>query len=282
MIKRIGWLIALVTITAIIAIPFLPGRYPQRTWRALKRQWLIATGGMYDVGGYYLRIECRGSGSSTVVFDSGLSQPRKTWGIVPGEVSKVSRVCTYDRAGVGESDRAGFVRTSEDVVRELRTLLEKSGEKAPFILVGHSFGGQNVRLFAARFPHETRSIVLVDPTHENEYQSLNRFRTEEVQASDVELMRGDNPEGLDLLTSQLILKNASEGPSVPATVLSSTVYEASTVPDEQKVRRELQLDIVRAVHSAHHQWVEGSSHFIQQDKPAAVIAAVRDLVADSQ
>jgi pimeloyl-ACP methyl ester carboxylesterase len=281
MIKRVSWVIALVTIAAIIAVPFLPGRYPQRARRAVKRQWLIATGGMYDVGGYYLRIECRGSGA-TVVFDSGLSLPRETWGTVPGEVSKFARACTYDRAGVGESDRAGSIRTSEDVVRELRTLLEKAGETGPFILVGHSFGGQNVRLFAARFPQETRSMLLVDPTHENEYQSLDQFRTEEVQASDVELMRGENSEGLDLLTSQSILRNAAEAPPVPATVLSSTVYEASTVPDEKKVRRELQLEVAQAVHSARHQWVEGSGHFIQQDKPAAVIDAVRDLVTDSQ
>ena len=279
--RRIWLVIALVTITVIIAVPFLPGRYPQRAWRVMKRQWLIATGGMYDVGGYYLRIECRGNGS-TVVFDSGLSQPRETWGVVPDEVSKFARACTYDRAGVGESDRAGFIRTSEDVVRELKALLEKAGESGPFILVGHSFGGQNVRVFAARFPQETRSIVLVDPTHPNEYQSLNQFRTDEVQASDVELMRGDNPEGLDLLASQSILRNASESTRVPTTVLSSTVYEASTVPDEQKVRRELQLDIVRTLHSTHHQWVEGSSHFIQQDKPQVVIAAVHDLLLDSQ
>jgi pimeloyl-ACP methyl ester carboxylesterase len=275
--KRVQWVIALVAIATIIAVPFLPGRYPQRAWRILKRQWLIATGGMYDVGGYYLRIECQGSGDSTVVFDSGLSQPRDTWGVVPGEVSKFARVCTYDRAGVGESDRAGFVRTSEDVVRELRTLLGRAREKGPFILVGHSFGGLNVRLFASDEPDDVAGLVLVDPSHEGQYQKLASDLPHDEAEEFLAHEGGENDEQMDMLTSASKMQSIAGPSAIPTILLSAQPSSPEDALIAETVANLYATTIGRS-HCGRQIILSNTGHFVQLERPTAVIDSINQLV----
>src|SRR5581483_7014518 len=142
------------------------GTYAPRV--ALWRGWLILSGGLVDVGGYRLRIECIGAGKPTVVMDAGLAQDRSTWGQVPSGVAAFTRVCTYDRAGLGESEAGAKPRTSQQIVAELQVLLKRAGIQSPYLLVGHSFGGANVRLFASQHPDAVVGIVLVDASQEDQ------------------------------------------------------------------------------------------------------------------
>ena len=120
-------------------------------------------GQLVDVGGYRLHINCTGEGSPTVVIESGWGDFSAVWGWVQPEVAKVTRVCTYDRAGMGWSESSPQPRTAREFAKELHTLLEKANEPGPYVLVGHSMGGYTVRVYAHDYPEEVAGLVLVDP-----------------------------------------------------------------------------------------------------------------------
>ena len=120
-------------------------------------------GQMVDVGGYRLHINCTGQGSPTVVIESGWGDSSAGWGWVQPEVAKTTRVCTYDRAGMGWSEASPEPRTAREFAKELHTLLEKAKVPGPYVLVGHSMGGYTVRVYAHDYPEEVAGLVLIDP-----------------------------------------------------------------------------------------------------------------------
>jgi pimeloyl-ACP methyl ester carboxylesterase len=120
-----------------------------------------------------LSIDCRGQGGPTVILDSGLGVPAVGWNPVQTEVAKFARVCSYDRAGYGWSEASSAPRTSLEIVKELHTLLEAANEKGPYILVGHSFGGYNVRVYNGQYPNDVSGMVLVDASHEDQVARMS-------------------------------------------------------------------------------------------------------------
>jgi len=120
-------------------------------------------GQMVDVGGYRLHLNCTGSGSPTVVIESGWGDSSASWGWVQPEVAKTTRICTYDRAGMGWSEASPQPRTAREFAKELHTLLAKANEPGPYVLVGHSLGGYTMRVYAHDYPAEVAGLVLIDP-----------------------------------------------------------------------------------------------------------------------
>jgi len=88
--------------------------------------------------------------------------------MVQPEVPKFSRVCSYDRAGYGWSDSGPEPRSSLQIARELKQLLQMAGEKGPYVLVGHSMGGYDIRVYTAQYPNDVVGMVLVDASHEDQ------------------------------------------------------------------------------------------------------------------
>jgi pimeloyl-ACP methyl ester carboxylesterase len=119
-------------------------------------------GQLVDVGGFRLNLYCMGSGSPTVVFDSGWGDWAPAWSKVQPEIAKWTRACSYDRAGTGFSDLGPMPRTSVRIAKELRTALHLAGIAGPYILVGSAFGGDNVRTFADLYMDEVAGLVLDD------------------------------------------------------------------------------------------------------------------------
>src|ERR671910_1269326 len=119
-------------------------------------------GEMVDVGGYSLHINCVGQGSPTVVLDAGSGAMSAHWVRVQREVSGTTRVCFYDRAGMGWSEMGPDPRDAKQITGELHTLLSKAGIEGPYVLVGHSFGGMYMQTYAARYPEEVAGVALVD------------------------------------------------------------------------------------------------------------------------
>jgi pimeloyl-ACP methyl ester carboxylesterase len=103
------------------------------------------------------------------VLDAALGASSLSWSLVQPELARLSRVCSYDRAGFGWSDAGPMPRTAGRIADELRTLLDRGGVPPPFLLVGHSFGGLVVQIFAQRFRSDTAGMVLVDPAHAEDW-----------------------------------------------------------------------------------------------------------------
>ncbi|TLZ58984.1 MAG: alpha/beta hydrolase, partial [Gammaproteobacteria bacterium] len=119
-------------------------------------------GQLVAADGTRLNLYCMGRGSPAVVFDSGWEDWAPVWAIVQPEVAKFTRACSYDRAGAGFSDAGRMPRTSVRIADELHSALHQAGIRGPYILVGHAFGGDNVRTFAARYTSEAAGLVLVE------------------------------------------------------------------------------------------------------------------------
>lgn len=130
------------------------------------------TGQMVDVGDHRLRIDCTGLGSPTVVLEAGLGESSFYWARISAAVATTTRVCVYDRSGRGWSESAPGPQDWLAIAADLHTLLSKSGNPGPYVLVGHSSGGVYVRIFAARYPDEVAGMVLLDAQPPDPFTSL--------------------------------------------------------------------------------------------------------------
>jgi pimeloyl-ACP methyl ester carboxylesterase len=126
-------------------------------------------GRLIDAGGFRLHLHCAGIGSPSVVLEAALGGSSISWSLVQPSVSRLTRVCSYDRAGFGWSDAGPMPRTAGRVADELRVVLDRGGVPPPFVLVGHSFGGFVMRIFAARHRSDVAGLVLVDPAHPEDW-----------------------------------------------------------------------------------------------------------------
>ncbi len=130
-------------------------------------------GRLIDVGGHRLHIHCLGAGGPTVVLESGNGGMTLDWEPVMAKLVPTTRVCAYDRAGTGWSDRGPLPRTPERVADELHALLTRAGEAGPYLLVGHSLGGHYVDQFARKYPAQVVGLVLLDARNAFYEQALS-------------------------------------------------------------------------------------------------------------
>jgi pimeloyl-ACP methyl ester carboxylesterase len=254
-----------------------------------------------DAGGRNLRYICAGGGSPTVVVDQGqglsiersFSQPAAVgWAKVFSEVKKSTRVCMHDRAGLGLSDAASAPRTSFDMVKDLRTVLRQGDIGPPYVLVGHSIGGFNARLFASQYPDEVVGMVLVDSSHPD--QTI-RF-TESLPAEapgEIAILQGfrrwpepsTSSEHLDLRASAEQARNASTLGVKPLIVLSQSPnsLRALGVPSAisetiQTVWAQLQHSLLSLSRNSVQIVATHAGHNIQLDEPQLVIDAILNVV----
>lgn len=155
------WL--LYPVVAILALASIGGGY-QTVRAAVDAKANPMPGQLIDVGGHALHVNCRGSGSPTVVLEPGAGGSSSDLELVVPSVADDTRVCVYDRAGRGWSEPAGGAQDGVTVAADLHALLQRGNVPGPYVLAGHSFGGLYVLIFAARYPDEVTGIVLVDST----------------------------------------------------------------------------------------------------------------------
>ena len=124
-------------------------------------------GRLVDVGGHRLHLHCAGDGSPTVIMEGGSGGNILHWMTVQPLIGMSTRVCAYDRAGMGWSEPGPLPRTPQRIVAELHTLLVAAGVPGPYVLVGHSLGGKYVRLYANEYPQDVAGMVLIDSRHED-------------------------------------------------------------------------------------------------------------------
>jgi pimeloyl-ACP methyl ester carboxylesterase len=152
----------LVAESSLVLLLALWGIIYERANKARDLRLYPPPGKLIPMGGYRLHLYCTGEGSPTVVLEHGLDGSYLDWRLVQPEIARLTRVCSYDRAGYGWSDRSPKPRVPSAMVEELHMLLRNGGEKPPFIVVGHSMGAFDAVMYSHRYPDEVGAIVLVD------------------------------------------------------------------------------------------------------------------------
>jgi pimeloyl-ACP methyl ester carboxylesterase len=157
-------------------------------------------GRLVDIGGWRLHLNCVGEsvpGRPTVILESGIGDFSVEWSLVQPRIAPFARVCSYDRAGDGWSDLGPHPRTLHQIVYELHTLLEKANVRPPYVLVGHSYGGWLVQLYASTYSDQVTGIVLVDPGESDPLRPIadgSVKRTSQLAASQpIPPVKTDNP-----------------------------------------------------------------------------------------
>lgn len=246
------------------------------------------TNGKVDVGGYSLFLNCKGTGSPTVILDSGLDSDSNAWLTVMPRVQGSVRVCAYDRAGLGRSDSAPKIpRTSLDMVTELHTLLNNAHLDDVYVLVGASIAGFNVRLYASEYPQEVVGMVLVDASHPDQFDRFLAALPPESPDESAELKEFrqyisgpmQNREGMDIEASAAEVRSTGSLGSIPLTVL--TAGDSSLAEIDIKLNEvwlELQKELAGLSSDSTHIVVPKAGHCIQCDAPQAVTDAILNVV----
>ena len=211
-------------------------------------------GRLLDIEGRLQHIHCTGTGSPTILLESGLDdRGSSSWARVQQELARNSRVCSYDRAGLLWSEPGDEPRDAERIATELHALLAAASEDPPYVMAGHSLGGLYVRVYDARYPGEVAGFVLVDAAHAID----STFE----QASRTGLL-GDRP---------VIVLTSGVKPEVPD-------LSAEVNLEFRRTMVELQAELADLSTNSTHHVIDGAGHYIHVDRPAAVIEAVRDVV----
>jgi pimeloyl-ACP methyl ester carboxylesterase len=251
-----------------------------------------------DVGGYYLQFACRGHGAATVIVEDALGVSTLEsggWWAVIDEIETTTRVCVYDRAGLGLSDAApAHPRTSQEAVKDLRTLLDRAPVPGPYILVGHSIGGLHALLFASQHPNDVAGIVLVNGAHPDQWAEFQALLPPEAPGEPARLSQlrtlqaqpASNPERLDVIASAHQVRLAlARGPQplgdVPLVVLTRSPKAAIApfLPPEiaapgAELWQDLQGDLAGLSSNSTHVIAAQAGHNIQRDEPQLVIDAI--------
>jgi pimeloyl-ACP methyl ester carboxylesterase len=240
---------------------------------------------MIDVGGYRLHINCTGNpvnGSPTVVMDAGGYDSSETWDKVQPEIAKFGRTCVYDRAGLGKSERRSNPSyPSEEIVKDLHALLVNAHVAPPLVLVGHSFGGMNVRLYASKYPKEVVGMVLVDSVHEDEMDRWVAMMPPEIKQ---QMTDADKEQLARLAISEGQVRAAHWHRDIPLVVLTHGVVSpgdygiASMAAKGEELRLQMQEALARLSSRSKHIIAGKSGHYIQRDQPQLVIDSVRQVV----
>jgi len=314
-----SWLRRVARLAFVLVLVLLAAGYLyENISEARDRRFNPMPGRRVDVGGFKMHIDCTGEGSPTVILDSGMGDSYDSWRRVQSEIAKSSHVCSYDRAGLGYSDASPRPRTSKVIAEELHALLKSAGVAPPYVMVGHSMGGYDVRLFASLYRNEIAGMVLVDADHPDQE---NRFPLE-VKAEEgswqreAEFLADTAPFGVPRLLGlcendpalraadcnfhsarealwemkafpQSAAEAAATGSlgNLPLAVLSHdpgkkplAELPADIVQPANQVWEKMQEELARLSTRGTQSIATNSSHYIQLDRPDVVIEAVRTVL----
>lgn len=160
----------LLFLVIVLAASIFIGLVYQAVTAGAERRSFPPPGQLVDVGGFRMHVHCLGEGSPTVILEGGAGSASPMWGWIQPDVAGTTRVCSYDRAGFGWSDSGPEPRDGQHIVDELHTLLTNAGIRPPFVLAGHSFGGELIRLYAHQYPNEVVGMVLIDSSHPDQFE----------------------------------------------------------------------------------------------------------------
>lgn len=266
-------------------------------------------GRLVNIKGRRTHIFCLGSGSPRVIFISGLGETYASWAKVQPEVARSTTACSYDRAGLGWSDPAQGPRDVERMAGELHDLLVASDLLPPYVVVGHSLGGGVARVFGAKYPEEVAGMIFVDAVTPDFLSKMPLDAWDQNMLRTGRRMKRLAPFGIARLEGNCQLDNRplihcadfwttfiGERDSLPSTVREigevrsigdTPLRVLSRDPDpavgwgsveSRQVWEEMQEELPKLSTRSRQSVVTGASHYIQDDRPDAVIAAISDML----
>jgi pimeloyl-ACP methyl ester carboxylesterase len=293
----------LVGLCGLIVVTALTGAMYQ--WLATRKD-LAATpppGQLVDIGGYRLHLWCTGNGAPAVILDTGLGGSSAGWVFVQPDVARFTRVCSYDRAGMGYSDPGPSPRTARRIASELAKLLDRSGIAGPVVLVGASIAGFNVRVFASDHPERAAGLVLVDASHEADTHEVPPMARFVPLLSTVGVLRlfgvsfGQRVESLPPSVQRYALATRFRAAGYQAAA-DEIIHIRESVSEVRSSRRKLTIPVVvvTGARGADESWrqmqqdltslsergclmiARQSGHVVSVDQPEVVVDAIRTVV----
>jgi len=311
----------LVGFVLVLLIAALAGFIYENVSEARDRRFNPMPGRLVEVDGHKMHILCTGQGGPTVVLDSGLGDSFVSWRKVQPQIAEFTRVCSYDRAGLGYSEPRDEPRTSRVMASQLHALLQAANIEPPYVLVGHSMAGYDVRLYANAYPSEVVGMVLVDASHPDQE---NRFPLElkAMEGSwsrEQEFITYTLPFGIPRLfgfcdddpveraaecNSNSAREQVAEMKAFPESAAQTAkIGSLGSMPlvvlshDPDRLNSELPPDIAKSTNQAWEKMQDelahlstrgtqtiskNSSHYIQLDDPQLVISSVRNVVEQAR
>jgi pimeloyl-ACP methyl ester carboxylesterase len=249
---------------------------------------------MIDVGGRRLHSFVYGAGGPTLVLVSGFGAPQAYWNPVVDGTADLATVVTYDRAGYGKSERGDRPVDGTATVDDLHVLLGKLGVPKPYVLVGHSYGGRIVRLFASAYPADVAGLVLEEAGHEDlpdaqlaALTGKDRETLEKMIAPYRTKVPDPRTETDYMAETVEELRRSGPLPRVPLVVITAgargsglpQVFSPEGQAKLAEAAMAMQKKLVELVPGAEHVLVEGAGHNVHLEKPEAVIAPIRTMLA---
>lgn len=274
-------------------------------WVATRKE-LASTpppGQLVDVGGHRLHLWCTGAGAPPVILEAGLGGSSADWGFVQPDIARFTRVCSYDRAGMGYSDPGPSPRTARRIAEELAKLIDRSGLDGPVVLVAASSGGFDVRVFASDHTDRVAGLILIDASHEDQTHEVPRLARWAPLLSSIGIFRllgisfGPSPALLSPSVQRFIgaTRFRAAGYQAAADEIIHIRDSASEVRTSRRklpipvvvvtgaggadaTWRDLQRDQVKLSERGCQIIAEQSGHLVQIDQPQIVVNAVRAVI----
>jgi len=234
-----------------------------------------------DVSGHAVEVVEAGAGDATVVFESGLQNDWTYWDEVASEVAKDARVFAYSRPGYGDSDPTTEPRDASHIVENLRTLLTVRGFAPPYVLVGHSFGGTYMELFAKAHPEEVTGLVLVDTRHRDMTTACNDAGLEGcvIPADAIaSLPKVERDEANAFASISDEIQAAGTFGSYPVRVLTATEH-GGYEPKAETLWISLHRSLADEAADGDQTIFEGAGHNLQTEKPEEVAQVIRNIIS---
>lgn len=277
--------------------------------------YLKPPGMLVDIGTHKMHLNCQGIYPPTVIIDSGLGGFSLEWTTLQKQLSRYNRVCSYDRSGYGWSEESPNPRTTSVIATELHLLLETAGIEGPYVMVGHSFGGYNIRYFASQYPDQIAGLVFIDASHPEQFERMpglvstkendikrkgmqiklaiprlsNNFPREylntayflmcNLKARRTQLQELENFK----ISANQVMAN-DHLPDVPVIVIThgKRIWPHNEIGDEsEQVWQDLQDELAMLGKNSIHLIADKSGHSVHLDQPLLIYTAISDLVKPS-
>lgn len=245
--------------------------------------------GLVDIGTHSLYLECYGTSGPVMVFDAGSGGTNSLWKLSPagflGLVDNRYRRCIYDRTNLGQSDSVAGPRTSATAAEELHRLLLAADLPAPWVLVGRSFGGYNVRLFAAAYPTDVTALILIETLTPEFHAGFKATVTPAQWATETSTLNAtERP--LDIIASSDLVAAAAL-PDVPLLVIAGTKWHSGNVPwpsdlpgaELDALWDRAQIDLAASVPRGRLVVFEGGDHALQVSEPERLADEINRFLA---